>query len=716
MKPKRILSIRASLAWLVMACLLPAIVITVVLLYYDYQRARVELIRDSLSTARALMHAVDREFASAEMSLRALATSPSLDKQDFSAFHAQARDMLRRHSLNNIALIDAGGQQRMNTARTYGEPLPKATSMGQLERILKSGQSDVSDLFIGPILKTPLITVGVPVHSGNTVAHSLVGVILPAHLQEILVDQGFPPDRIAVIADRAGTVVARTHDIGRFIGQTVTPVLAQRLKESDEGSFETVSLEGIPVLTVFVRSATSRWGVAIGVPVETLTADLRHSLWLLIGFATLLMAGSLGLAWILGGRIARAIRALRSPALALGYGNAVAVPELAISEADEVGKAITKASTMLVDTNEALTGSEARMRGILESAMDAIITVNDSQIIMLFNSAASVMFACPVEQAIGLSITRFIPERIHAGHHACVQQYNGRGNASGTFDAAGIAVGLRYNGEEFPVEVSYSNVVESGAPLHTLIIRDVTARVRAYAALERSNLDLQQFAYVASHDLKTPLRSIAGFIQLLERNHGAKLDEKGLALIQRTGSAVRRLEQLTEDLLSYARIDAEVKQFVPVDLAEVVRDVVHLLHAPIQTANAVLTVGEMPVVLGDRTQLAQLLMNLLGNSLKYCRDRAPEVEISAVLEEREWVFSVKDNGIGIDAKHHEKVFEVFKRLHTQNDYPGTGIGLAICRRVVEGHGGKIWVTSESGVGSTFSFTLPVFSPEASDEA
>ena len=104
-------------------------------------------------------------------------------------------------------------------------------------------------------------------------------------------------------------------------------------------------------------------------------------------------------------------------------------------------------------------------------------------------------------------------------------------------------------------------------------------------------------------------------------------------------------------------------------------------------------------------------MNLLGNSLKYCRDRAPEVEISAVLEEREWVFSVKDNGIGIDAKHHEKVFEVFKRLHTQNDYPGTGIGLAICRRVVEGHGGKIWVTSECGVGSTFSFTLPVYSPE-----
>ncbi|MDP3357222.1 MAG: ATP-binding protein, partial [Polaromonas sp.] len=259
-------------------------------------------------------------------------------------------------------------------------------------------------------------------------------------------------------------------------------------------------------------------------------------------------------------------------------------------------------------------------------------------------------------------------------------------------------------------------VVALGSVLNTFIIRDVGRRVAAYKALERSNLDLQQFAYVASHDLKTPLRSIAGFVQLLERNHSAKLDEKGLALIQRTGIAVRRLEQLTEDLLSYARIEAEAKRFEPVDMAEVARDVALLLDAPIQTAGAVLTVGDLPVVLGDRTQLAQLLLNLLGNSLKYCRDRAPEVEVSAVLKGREWVFSVKDNGIGIAAKHHEKVFEVFKRLHTQNEYPGTGIGLAVCRRVVEGHGGKIWVTSESGVGSTFSFTLPVYSPEATYEA
>ena len=269
-----------------------------------------------------------------------------------------------------------------------------------------------------------------------------------------------------------------------------------------------------------------------------------------------------------------------------------------------------------------------------------------------------------------------------------------------------IKVGVRWDGEEFPAEISGSSVVESGARLHTLIIRDVTSRVKAYKSLERSNLDLQQFAYVASHDLKTPLRSIAGFIQILDRSYSEQLDEKARNLIRRTGDATRRLEQLTEDLLSYARIDAEAKAFAPVNMTEVAQEVVHLLDASINSANGVVRIADLPVVTGDRTQLVQLLLNLIGNALKYCRDRAPVVELSIIQQGDCWVFSVTDNGIGIDAKHLDKVFGVFKRLHSQTEFPGTGIGLAVCRRVVEGHGGKIWVESRPGHGSVFSFTMP----------
>ncbi|MDP3165888.1 MAG: ATP-binding protein [Hydrogenophaga sp.] len=715
MKHKPPPTIRSRFILLVAISVLPAIFMAIALLVYQYEAGRATLLRDSAATARALMAAVDREFSGAQSSLRTLSTSRVLGSRDFAGFHAQSLEVLKGHSAAGIALIDASGQQVINTARPYGEPLPKAVNIAQAQRVISTGQSEVSDLFGGSVLKRPLFTVAVPVYMGDVVTHSLNGVFLPDLIQKILMDQRFAEDRLGVVFDASNAIVALTGDIEKVRGRTVNQGLVNALKQANEGFIETVNLDNVKVLTVFTRSPTSGWGVAIGIPVHVLTAELWRALGLLIALSVVLVGTSLVLAWVMGGRIARAVGQLVEPALDLSRGKAARVPELGIREANEVGRALTLTAAVLESANTARQRSESRMRGILESAMDAIITTDDRQIIVLFNPAAAAMFDCPVEQAIGLPVTRFVPERFHARHMAYVEQHRAQGADDDGFSADGIAVAVRSNGEEFPVEVSYSNVVESGAVLHTLIIRDVTRRVQAYKALERSNLDLQQFAYVASHDLKTPLRSIAGFVQLLERNYGPKLDEKGLALIQRTGSAVRRLEQLTEDLLSYARVESQVKQFVPVDLAEVAQEVTQLLDAPIQAAHAVLTIGELPVVLGDRTQLAQLMLNLLGNSLKYCRGRAPVVDVSAVLKEREWVFSVRDNGIGIDARHHDKVFEVFKRLHTQNEYPGTGIGLAICRRVVEGHGGKIWVTSESGAGSTFSFTLPVYFSEAPHE-
>jgi PAS domain S-box-containing protein len=428
-------------------------------------------------------------------------------------------------------------------------------------------------------------------------------------------------------------------------------------------------------------------------------------LWLLIGASLLILGSGITFAWILGGKIAATIRALEFPAQELGRGNPVLIPELPIREANAVGQSLVKAATTLAVATAALKSSEARLRGIVESAMDAIITVDDRQTIVLFNAAAATMFACPVEHAIGTPMKRFIPARFHAQHADFLEKPEHADPQANARGLSGITAGLRRGGEEFPAEVSFSSVVESDVWLHTLIIRDVTSRVKAHLALERSNLNLQQFAYVASHDLKTPLRSIGGFMQILERNHGEQLDDKARALIRRTADATRRLEQLTEDLLSYARIDAEAKQFVAVDMTEVAREVVDLLDAYITSTGAVVSVGDLPVVLGDRTQLVQLLLNLVGNGLKYCRHRAPLIQLSAVQCEGLWVFSVTDNGIGIDAQHVETVFEVFKRLHSQSEFPGTGIGLAVCRRVVEGHGGKIWVTSQPGQGSMFSFTL-----------
>jgi PAS domain S-box-containing protein len=705
---KRTTSLGASLAVLVAACVLPLIVATGTFLYYDYHRARAGMMRDFVATAHSLAMAVDREFIGAERALRALSGSPYLAFNASPAFHDQARAVLPGHFISDIILLDSEGEERMNTALAFGEPPgPPAhgAQLAQLRRVLDTGQPDISDMVFAFASGKRAISLAVPVRRGQRVTHALVGVIPHEHLQKLLLDRRFSRDRMAVIADGSGTVVARTHEPQRFLGQSTTSWWTPRLLEAGEDLVETRGPDG-PVVTVFVRSAASRWSVAVGALADNLTVNLRRSLWLLSGLALMLLAGGLAVAGIVGTRISRSIRALTTSALALGFGRTVSVPALPISEADKVGKAITKASTMLVEADTALASSEARLRGILESAMDAIITVDEQQLIVLYNRGAERIFGWSVEQVMGQRVDMLMPERFRAGHAQHLRSFADSTDTMRSKGARARLIGLRADGEEFPMEASISQVTAGGSQLYSVILRDVTVAVRAVEALERSNLDLQQFAYVASHDLKTPLRSIGGFVQLLERDHAHKLDDKATALIQRTSHAVQRLEQLTDDLLTYARVSSAPRPFALVDGRTVVDDAIQLLDAAIRETGAVVTVGELPSLLCDRMQLVQLMMNLIGNAIKYCSGRAPVVHVSAERREREWVFSVRDNGIGIEAKHHGKVFKVFQRLHSQQEYSGTGIGLAVCRRVVERHSGKIWLESTPGEGSTFHFSIP----------
>jgi light-regulated signal transduction histidine kinase (bacteriophytochrome) len=224
--------------------------------------------------------------------------------------------------------------------------------------------------------------------------------------------------------------------------------------------------------------------------------------------------------------------------------------------------------------------------------------------------------------------------------------------------------------------------------------------------LKRSNDDLQQFAYVASHDLQEPLRAISGFVQLLQNAYMGKLDEQADKWIGRTVDGVERMQTLIRDLLTFSRIDSRAQPFRAIPLREAFDDAVEILTPSIADLDAQVTCDEMPTVAGDPSQMVQLLQNLIGNGIKYHDGQAPCVHLSAEKNGREWVLAVRDNGIGIDPKHHERIFEIFHRLHTKREYPGTGIGLAVCRRIVQRHGGRIWVESARGTGTTFYFTVP----------
>ena len=225
--------------------------------------------------------------------------------------------------------------------------------------------------------------------------------------------------------------------------------------------------------------------------------------------------------------------------------------------------------------------------------------------------------------------------------------------------------------------------------------------------LARSNTELEKFAYVASHDLQEPLRSIAGFTRLLERRYRGKLDEDADRFVTRIVGAVGRMEQLINDLLSYSRVGRDLQELTSTDSEALVRQEISGLQSAISECGGIVTLDHLPTVTADGQLLGQVVRNLISNAIKYRGKEAPRVHIAAKQQDNEWVFSIQDNGIGIDPQYNQRIFNIFQRLHTRGEYAGTGIGLSICKKAVDYLGGRIWVESELGKGSTFYFTVPL---------
>ena len=252
--------------------------------------------------------------------------------------------------------------------------------------------------------------------------------------------------------------------------------------------------------------------------------------------------------------------------------------------------------------------------------------------------------------------------------------------------------------------VQISGVV-ANAQLHRQVVEASEALERNARELERSNSDLAEFAYVASHDLQTPLRSIVGFSRFLTKEYWDKLDEEGHDYIRRLSNAAGRMKTLIDDLLAYSRVGRDVTE-EETDSQAVFDDEMETLQLTIEEAGAVVTHDPLPRLRMDSSLFRQVIRNLTGNAIKYRGDESPTVHVSAQREPAEWVFSVRDNGIGIDPQYSERIFGVFQRLHSRDEYSGTGIGLAICKKAAQRLGGRIWVESHVGRGSVFYFTVP----------
>jgi PAS domain S-box-containing protein len=357
--------------------------------------------------------------------------------------------------------------------------------------------------------------------------------------------------------------------------------------------------------------------------------------------------------------------------------------------------------------------SEAKYRGLLEAAPDAMVVVNPGGEIVLLNVQAEKQFGYRSDELVGQKVKNIIPEG-----------FAERLIADGTRTAAdalaqqigtGIELtGRRKDGSEFPIEIMLSPLESAEGILVTAAIRDISERkkseeqlVKTVGELKRSNDELQQFAYVASHDLQEPLRMVASYTQLLAKRYQGRLDSDADEFIAFAVDGCNRMQGLIQDLLAYSRAGTNGKALHEIPGENALNKALTNLRATIEESGAVVTHDALPVIRTDETQLAQVFQNLVGNAIKYRSAEVPHVHVSTTKNGgNEWLFSVRDNGLGIDPQYFERIFVLFQRLHGREEFEGTGIGLAVCKKILERLGGRIWVESQPGKGSTFYFVLP----------
>jgi PAS domain S-box-containing protein len=355
---------------------------------------------------------------------------------------------------------------------------------------------------------------------------------------------------------------------------------------------------------------------------------------------------------------------------------------------------------------------EGRYRGLLEAAPDAMVVVNVRGEIVLLNVRAEKEFGYSRDELVGQPVKDIIPEGF--AERIIADGLRSADDALAQQIGTGIELtGRRKDASEFPIEIMLSPLESPDGVMVTAAIRDISTRkkaevnlLRKIEELNRSNVELGQFAYIASHDLQEPLRMVASYTQLLARRYQGKMDAEADEYIAFAVDGANRMQRLIQDLLAFSRVGTKGRDLIETSSGECLRLALRNLRAAIEESHAVVTHDPMPSVLADETQLTQLFQNLIGNAIKYQNSGAPRVQISvAPISDGKWLFSVKDNGLGIDPQYFERIFGMFQRLHKREEFAGTGIGLAICRKIAERHGTSISVESEPGQGATFSFAL-----------
>lgn len=353
-----------------------------------------------------------------------------------------------------------------------------------------------------------------------------------------------------------------------------------------------------------------------------------------------------------------------------------------------------------------------KLRVIIDAAPCGMVMVNDQGKVVLVNTQVEKLFGYSRDELLGQPIEILVPMPLRSDHpkHRSDFLANPKARAMG---AGRDLYGQRKDSTAIPVEIGLSPLVMDGERYVVASVVDITQRKFAESKLQenllelqRSNSDLEQFAYVCSHDLQEPLRVISNYTQLLAKRYHDQLDDDATEFVEYIVDATKRMQELINDLLLYSRVQTKGQAFRKTDCHERAQTAISNLTLAVEESGANITLGHLPTLLADGSQMLQVFQNLISNAIKFRAEQPLQIQISATKADNAWLFSITDNGLGIDMKYSDRIFIIFQRLHNREQYPGSGIGLAICKKIVERHGGKIWIESRPGEGTTFYFTIP----------
>jgi len=656
---RRAPTIRQWLAMLLAAFIVPAAVAVAALFVHSYQRERAGIERATLDVARALMQAIDRELASAQGAMQALATSPNLDQPDLQSFHGQAVDVLNHRPGNNLLLADRQGRQLVNTHVPFGVPLPLHGDLSELRDVVRSAQPQVSDLYFGPTVQRLLTSVDVPVLRNGKVSYVLSMQYFGDPFGAILERQHIPPEAIATVYDSTARIIWRNRGSRDDIGRRADPALASALLRAPEGVVEVHGADGVSYVTLFSRSTVSSWTMAIALPRSALNAALWHSLaWIALG-ALSLFTLALALVSAIGARVERSVSGLVRPAIALGYGEPVVLPALHLREAKDVGHALVQAAALLRertaqrdeaehaertlrDAKREIERSEAFLRGIFEETPDGVLLVGLDCRITRANVQAEQLFGYGQECLAGMPLDDLLQESGPQARPLCewIRMAPPRRGRDGAVQLRG----QRRDGTRFPADAMASPLRARG--LVILTVRDMTESWAQEEALHRALEDKNTLLKELYHRVKNNLQLIISMFNLQVRTLS---DSPARHALQEAAGRVRAMALVHERLYQSRTLSSIALDAYVAELCEQLGGAASAAQRGIA-----LRVEAAPAEVGlDVAVPVGLLLNeLVSNSLKHAfpdgRHGSVVVRL-AHAQDGTMYLSVRDDGVGLPA-------------------------------------------------------------------